>query len=415
MEDRRLRKDAAERERRAMSTLAVLRQRFEAPRLTVPSRARHLTYALVAVGVAAAACGLAVNPERTWPNLLLDTFYLLSLGLAGAFFVAIQHLSGAGWCAGLRRVPEAMTATLPAAALLMPLLFFGWPSLYPWSEAGAMHEDPALATKATYLSTPFVFARMVLVLGSWVALSLWMRRTSLRQDADASPIHHRRLVRYSAIFVVVFALSFSIAGVDWLMSLDPRWFSTIFAVYLFAGLFVAGLAFITLGTLALRARGDLRGVVNENHLHDLGKLLFAFSTFWAYIWLSQYLLIWYGNLPEEIPHYLRRTGDRWIGLFLLNLVLNWVVPFVMLLSRAGKRDPRVLAAVCLVLLAGHWLDLYLVIVPEVASGPAIGGLELLIAAGYAGLFLSLVMRALAQAPLVALNDPHLEESLRHHQ
>ena len=217
------------------------------------------------------------------------------------------------------------------------------------------------------------------------------------------------------MFVVVFAYSFSLASFDWLMSLDPRWFSTIFAVYVFAGLFVLCLATITLGTILLLERGQLAGVVNVNHLHDLGKLLFAFTTFWAYVWLSQYLLIWYGNLPEEITHYLRRTDGRWLGLFLLNLVVNWLVPFVALMSRAAKRNRAVLKWVCVLLLAGRWLDLYLLIFPELASGPAIGPLELLIFAGYAGLFLSFAVPALARVPLTPQNDPYLEECRRHQQ
>ena len=154
---------------------------------------------------------------------------------------------------------------------------------------------------------------------------------------------------------MVFAASFSVASTDWLMSLDPHWSSTIFAVYVFAGLVQLGLAVTTLMVLILRQRGPFRAVVGESHLHDLGKLLFTFSTFWAYIWLSQYLLIWYGNLPEEVTHYMSRTSPAWIRLFLLNLVVNWVVPFLVLLPRATKRSPAVLAGVCLLILAGRWL------------------------------------------------------------
>jgi len=395
----------------------ALPETFATPRFRAPRRLEHLAYGMALAGTAAAAFGLHAQPARTWANLLLDGFYLLSLGLAGALFVAIHSLTGATWSAGVRRLAEAMMSALPVAAPLMLGLFFGRHFLYTWSQAGAgaLHGGPALGAKAVYLSTPFVFLRMGIVLGLWLWCARRLRRTSLRQDGDTAPELHRRLVRDSAIFVVLFAFSFALASIDWLMSLDPRWFSTIFAVYAFAGLFVAGVAALTLMAVALRARGDLADVVNENHLHDLGKLLFAFTTFWAYIWLSQYLLIWYGNLPEEIPHYLSRTGDRWIALFLLNLVVNWVIPFVVLLPRATKRDARVLGAVCVLLLAGRWLDLYLMIVPEVASGPAIGGLEILIAIGYVGLFLSTVMRALARAPLVASNDPRFQESLRHRQ
>jgi hypothetical protein len=170
---------------------------------------------------------------------------------------------------------------------------------------------------------------------------------------------------------------------------------------------------LTLIAITLRALGPLDGVVTAAHLHDLGKLLLAFSTFWAYIWLSQYLLIWYGNLPEEVTYYARRTGAPWTGLFLLNLVANWVVPFLVLLPRAAKRSARVLAAVCVLLLAGHWLDLYLLIMPETWSGPMAGPLEAIIPLAYASVFVFLVARALGQAPLVPRHDPYLAESVNH--
>jgi hypothetical protein len=368
---------------------------------------------LAAAGLLAVAAGLVFWPARTWPSLLVGNVYVLSLALAGALFIGIHYLSGAGWWVVVRRVAEAMMAGLPVIALLVLALFFGRHALYPWSHPPALeHAHSALSPgKAFYLSTPFVFARMAVVLAAWVLLARALRRASLRQDQEPGLPQHQRLVRWSAVFVVVFAISFSMASVDWLMSLDPHWYSTIYAVYLFAGLLVSGLAALTLLVLLLRRTGPLAGVVTEEHLHDLGKLLFAFSTFWAYIWLSQYLLIWYGNLPEEVTHYLRRTRGSWAPLFFLNLVLNWAVPFLVLMPRAAKRHGGVLAAVCLVLLLGRWLDLYLLVMPERASAPLLGPLEVLVALGYAGLFFVLTSRALAQAPLLPRNDPHLAESL----
>jgi hypothetical protein len=384
-----------------------------APQITISSGYLRAAFSLMAVGGLTAVVGLFLAPERTWSNLLLNNFYLLSIGLAGGLLLSFHFLSGAGWSAGLRRVPEAMMAGLPVMALLVVTLFFGWHSLYEWSRpAGAAALPP---DKAFYLSTPFVLLRMLVVLGLWVLLAARIRRVSLAQDEDASLDRHKSLVRYAAIFAVVFALSFSLASVDWLMSLDPHWFSTIFAVYIFAGVLQLGLAVTTLIVLLLHDQGPLRGIVTESHLHDLGKMIFAFSTFWAYIWVSQYLLIWYGNLPEEVTHYLRRTGPQWIFLFLMNLVVNWVLPFVALSTRAAKRSPRVLAAVCVVLLLGRWLDLYLVVMPETVSTPTFGIWEVLIPLGYVGLFCFLIARALAQAPLLPIGDPFLEESLHHHQ
>jgi len=184
------------------------------------------------------------------------------------------------------------------------------------------------------------------------------------------------------------------------MSLVPHWSSTIFAVYWFAGVLTGGTAAITLVAILLAERGYLAGVVDAERLHDLGKLLFAFSTFWAYIWLSQYLLIWYGNVPEETTYYVSRTGDRWILLFLLNLALNWVVPFLVLLSREAKRSMTILKWTAIVMLVGRWLDLYLMVMPQIIPAPSVRPLDVVILLGYGAVVFLIASRALASAPLV---------------
>ena len=379
------------------------------PRFTLPTPWPQAGLGIFALAALAAVAGVLRSPLRAWSNLLLCEVYILCLALAGALFISIQHVSGAGWSAVLRRVPEAMMAALPVAAVLLLPLFLGRRVLYPES---ALHEgaDPA---RTAFASLPFVAVRTAAALAAWVLLARALRRASLRQDEARGALDHRRLVRYSAAFLVVFAVTLSMAGVDWLMALDPDWSSTVFAVYVFAGLMVSGIAALTLIVIVLQRSGHLRGIVGAAHLHDLGKLLLTFTTFWAYIWLSQYLLIWYGDLPEEVTYYARRTAGPWTAPFLLNLVVNWAIPFLVLLPRAAKRSPRVLAAVCGLLLFGHWLDLYMLIMPETMTAPALGPLEVLLPAGYAGLFLYLTARALSRAPLVPLGDPHLEESLHH--
>jgi hypothetical protein len=350
------------------------------------SRWRLLATTLMATAALTAIVGLRLAPERTWAALLLGSLYLLFACLAGTLFISIHYLAGAGWWVVLRRVPEAMMAGLPIAAIALALtLFLGRDLLYPW--AGA-----------------FMFARMALMLTLWVALADAIRRASLRED-------HQQLVRYSAIFAVTFAVTFSIASIDWIMSLEPRWASSIFAVYVFAGLLASGIALVTLIVILLRVTGPLRDVVSDSHLHDLGKLLFAFSTFWAYIWVSQYLLIWYGNLPEEIPYYVRRTSHGWLFWFLLNPAINWAIPFLVLLPRAAKRSAHVLGGVCVLMLGGHYLDLYLLLAPDILPAPAIGPLELLVPLGYVSLFAVITQRALSSAPLVPRHDPYLDESL----
>jgi hypothetical protein len=371
------------------------------------------------LGAAAALAGLLLtNGRRTWATLLVDDFFFLSLALAGILFLALHYLSSAGWWTVIRRVPEAMMGFVPVAGLLTLPLYFGREALYPWTRPEVLRHEPVVAAKSAYLNTPFFFARMVLFLTLWSLFAFLLRRTSLAEDrlmaGSAGMGLRRRMVRTSAFFIVTFAVSFSLASFDWLMSLDPRWFSTIFAVYTFAGLLLSGLAAITLIVVLLSRRGALGGLVGESHLHDLGKLLFGFSTFWVYIWVCQYLLIWYGNIPEEVTFYVLRTSGGWAPLFFLTPVLSWLVPFVVLLPRAAKRNPRVLQWVAVCVLCGRWLDLYVLVAPPVLSRVGIGLSEVLITAGYAGLFLFFTARSLAHAPLLAHNDPYLGESLHHH-
>ena len=381
--------------------------------LQTSRRAQGIALGLGVTGAAALLTGLAMDPTRAWLALLVAGFFFLCLALAGVVFVAIQQLASAGWWSAIRRVPEAFMSLLPLAAVPMLLVFLGRSHLYPWTrpEVGA---EPAVAAKSVYLNAPFFLLRMLLFLGLWSLFAALLRRSSLAQDREGGLSHHRRQVKLSAIFMVLFAVTFSFASYDWLMSLDPKWASTIFAVYTFAGLFLEGLAGITLAVVLLRERGPLRGIVHEGHLHDLGKLLFAFATFWCYIWVCQYLLIWYGNLSEEIPYYYARTNGPWLPLFVLTPVLSWGVPFLVLMPRNAKRNPLVLQVVCMVVLAARWLDLYVVAAPFVLPAPKLGLLELLVTVGLGGVFFLGLTRSLASAPLIARNDPFLAESLRHH-
>ncbi len=374
-----------------------------------PRRLMGLCGGLAALGGVALLAGMLQAPERAWPNLLLASYYLLGLGLGGLVFVALQYVTGAGWGVPFRRAPEALAALVPVAALGLGLVFLARPSLYPRAHGAgtALHE--AWAHRAFFL------ARAAVYLGAWLLLGLALVRTSRRQDVTRDPADTGKNVRLSAAFLVVFAVTFWLASHDWIESLEPEWSSTIFAVYQFGGLFLGGLAGIIVVVAALCWLGPFRQVVTRKHAHDLGKLLFGFSSFWMYLWFCQYMLIWYVNNPEETGYFTRRLEGAWRPLFFLNLVLNWAIPFVVLLPRATKERLGVLAAVSLVVLAGRWLDLYLAILPY-SGQPTLAwaAWEVGLALGVAGLAGLVVLVALSRAGLVPVGDPYLGEGLPAH-
>ncbi len=379
----------------------------------ISDREKKTLIALGAVGVLGFGAGLAFNSARLWPSFLLNSVFFLTLALGAAVFVSIHHVSNAGWSTALRRVPEAMMTYVPVGAVAMLLVFFGRHSIYPWSHGIAPTTD-AMRMKGAFLNTPFFFARMAVVLAIWCVFGYLLWRQSRLQDDDGLLEHTHKSKRYSAIFLALFAITFSLASFDWLMSIEPEFYSTIFAFYCFSGLFVSSIAAVALLVILLRRRGFL-AQINEDHLHNLGKMIFGFSTFWAYIWICQYLLIYYANLPEETVFYLRQTSTPgWKALFLINLLVNWLIPFVLLISRKAKRSDGLLLAACVVILFGHWLDLYLTIFPALGLSSMIGVVDLALVAGFAALFLLTFATALGSVALVPLHDPYLAESLTLH-
>ncbi|MFB3916177.1 MAG: hypothetical protein ACE14M_05580 [Terriglobales bacterium] len=378
---------------------------FEPPRKVL----RRLQV-LAGIGAVTFLAGLIFAPQRAWVNLLLVSYYGLGVALGGAVFIAVQYVSGAAWSVALRRVPEAMAAVLPLGGIgLLAVLLFR-PSLYSWTNAA----EAMPAFKRFWLDLSFFRGRAVLFLLLWMAVTWLMLRSSRMQDEDGDFRHTRRNIRLSAIFLVVFGVTYSLASYDWIMSLEPHWASTLFGMYNFAGLFVTGTAVLAILLVWLQ-RGPMNGIITSHHVHDVGKLVFAFSTFWMYLWFSQYMLIWYANIPEETVYYIRRLHGFWQPLFLLDMVLNWVVPFLALLPRTNKKKPGVLVRVCVTLLVGRWLDLYLMIAPPFAGAkPQIGIWELGLMAGAVGVFALGFLAAVRRAPLVPVRDPHLGESLHYH-
>jgi len=342
--------------------------------------------------------------------------YVLGLGLAGTFFTALHYLVGATWSVVVRRVAEAFSSYLPVALVLLLVVLLGIPHLYVWSKHPVVEGGHALdLTKGGYLSTPFFTLRLVLILALWTLFAWYFRRNSLRQDETGDVALTRASGKAAAIFVLLFALTATLVAFDLLMSLDPTWYSTIFGVYFFAGIWQACLAAITIVVVLLRRQGALQGVVNRFHYWDLGKYMFAFSVFWMYIAFSQFMLIWYANLPEEIHWMIKRTYTSWGGVGIALMALRFAIPFFALMPVRVKENEVALLLIASGILIGHWIDLFWIILPTFAErGVVFGWNEIGITLGFVGLFGWVVLRFLSRHPVAPYRDPLFEESVRFH-
>ncbi|HPA81176.1 MAG TPA: hypothetical protein PLS95_10220 [Thermoanaerobaculales bacterium] len=374
--------------------------------------------ALAAVGVGGAAA-LAAAQAHGWERLLetyLVSFSLfLALTLGALFFVMLQHITRAGWSVVVRRIAEALACNVwLMAALALPILL-GMGHLYHWSHSDAAAGDPILAGKSGFLNPAFFVVRLVVYFAIWGGLAWFFHRTSTRQDGSFDPRLTVRMERAAGPGLVLYALSTNFAAFDLLMSLDPHWFSTIYGVYFFAVSVVCFLAVMPKILVGLQVKGVLARSVTIEHYHDLGKLLFAFVVFWAYIAFSQYMLIWYGNIPEETQWYLKRQTGDWAWVSLALLIGHFVLPFLVLVSRAVKRRPRLLALTGIYMVVMTWLDLYWLVMPEFSPGVArIGLIDGLCFLGVAGLYTLALAVRLKRHSLIAEGDPRLQESLAFH-
>jgi hypothetical protein len=386
--------------------------------LQVSARLKTICSVLMFLGFAAFVVTIASgNSERAWHAYLMGLFYTLSLALGGLFLTSIQHVTNAGWSVNIRRFFESYTSFLPwAAGLVLILLVFGASHLYEWLHPEAVAADKLLQHKASYLNSVFFWIRCVAFFGAWIYFARVLVGSSLLQDKTGEVSLTKKMASYSVAFILIFALSYSFFTVDTIMSLEPHWFSTIFGVYAFAGLFQSTIAFTVLVIAYLTAKGRLAGFVDENHLHDLGKFLFAFTVFWAYIAFSQYMLIWYANLPEETIFFEPRSHGSW-GYVSVSLILfKFIVPFFALLPQWAKRKLSHLVAVSILILVMQFVDLFWLIYPNLQKDHSLvfGMTEILVFFGFIGMFVFAVSRFLSQNSIIAHKDPRIHESLHHH-
>ncbi|MEJ8758258.1 quinol:cytochrome C oxidoreductase [Pontibacter sp. H259] len=358
--------------------------------------------------------------KRLFMNLWLNNVYFTGIALVGVFFVAVQYVAYAGWSVLIKRIPEALGYFLPIGAVIMLATFLlGSHDIFHWTheylyDVNDPRYDPIISGKSGYLNTIFFLIRMVLFFGLWILFFNWLRRLSINEDLHGGLTYYNKSITVSAMFLVIFGVSSSMAAWDWVLSIDTHWFSTMFGWYVFASWFVSGLAAITLTVIILKQNGYLK-LVNANHLHDLGKFVFAFSIFWTYVWFSQFMLIWYANIPEESIYFLDRLGPHYKWIFFVNLLINFVFPFLVLMTRDAKRQMIMLKIVTIAILIGHWLDFYLMMMPGTMRGDAgIGFIEIGTTLIFLGIFLVTFTKGLTKASLVPVNHPFVEESIHHH-
>lgn len=389
-------------------------------------KAKMFSIIAVVLGVAAVAIGLLsgdhVTVERTYANLLLMGYYFTCVCAAGTFFVALQYVTQSAWSAGLVRIPQAMAGVLPIASLIL-LVIVGLGltthNLYHhWNADGitdphSTNFDPIIAGKSAYLNVPFFLIRQVVFMGIYSIFAVIFAKLSYKEDLEGGLASYKKSFKLSAIFLVIFGFTTPIWSFDTVMSLEAHWFSTMFGWYNFAAMWVSGISCITIIVVVLKKAGYMNWV-NENHLHDLGKLMFGFSIFWTYVWFAQFMLIWYSNIPEETVYFYKRWEPEYKPWFWLSIIINFVAPLLLLVDRDAKRKQNVMLFVGILLLAGHWLDYYIMIMPgTVAEHRGFGIIEIGTALGFLGLFIFLVMSKLSKQALVPKNHPFLDESLHH--
>lgn len=357
--------------------------------------------------------------NKPWSALYVAClfFFLTSVGVLA--FYAIQHASQAGWSPVVFRVMEGITAyMLPGAIILFVILLLSashFNHIFVWMDADVVANDKVIQGKSSFLNIPFFLIRAAVFLAGWLLYRFVSRKYSLKQDNEPenAVLIHKKLLKASAAFLVFFIVTESIAAWDWIMSVDPHWYSTLFGWYVFASFFVSGITVITLVTIYLKSKGLLE-YVNKSHLHDLAKFMFAISIFWTYLWFSQFMLIWYSNIPEEVTYFIQRIEDYTLPFFGM-MAINLIFPLVILMSADFKRVNWIVVFVGIAILCGHYMDFFVMIMPATVGDQwSIGLPELSSIAFFLGLFIFVVFSALAKYPLLAKNNPLIEESKHFH-
>ena len=377
---------------------------------------QKIALAVAVAGLGALAVGAVLDPTRAFTTLLIGGVLVMGLACGAMAWLCLLAVANAGWAAVLKRVLEGFGSFVPVGAILIVATTPGLRAVYAWARPGAA-DDPLIAAKAVFLNPTFFVIRMVIILAAWTLFTARLRRWSLAQDTGAGGGTVETTAatkRWAAGFLVVFAITACLAAFDWIMTIEAAWYSTIFGLYNLAGILASSAAAVAMAAVLLQRAGALPEL-KPDHLHDLGKLMLGFATFWGYLWFSQFLLIWYSNLPDETAYFELRWQGGWQPLFYANLLAGWTLPFLLLLPREAKRSPSHILRVGTLMLAARWLDLWLMTMPgNYPARPWPGLYELAGLLGPGALFVFWSARTFQRVPLLAKRDPYLAESLHHH-
>ncbi|MEJ6589133.1 MAG: quinol:cytochrome C oxidoreductase [Crocinitomicaceae bacterium] len=389
----------------------------------ITQKTKKNIYLLLGVGLVLTLVGVITGYDdhhfstRLLSNGLIDTFFFFAMGLGALFFLSLAYATETGWYAAVKRVIEAVAGYLPYGMVLMGIVlliitFMDGAHIYSWMDPEVVAHDEMIQGKSAYLNPVFFWIRTLIYFAVYLLFLRGFKKRSLEEDKIGGTDLHFQNYKKGALFLVFFAVFSSTSSWDWLMSIDVHWFSTLFGWYTFAGMWCTTMVVLIMVTLYLKKHGYLEKV-NDSHIHDLGKWAFATSFLWSYLWFSQFMLIWYANIGEEVTYFQMRI-DNYKLLYFGMFIVNFAFPMLILMSRDAKRHAGILTFIGLIILAGHWVDVY-IMVSGGSLGPTahIGALEIGMALTALSLFIMIILRNLTKAPLTPVNHPFLDESVHH--
>ena len=383
----------------------------------LPASLSKIGMVLLIVGLLLGVAAFFIDHSRAVFNYLIAFTFMISIGVGALFLIALEYIVGADWSVPIRRVVEFFAAIIPLLALLVIPLLLNMGELFHWSHADAVTEDKILQSKAPYLNIPFFVIRVFVLIGLWSLFYFFFIKNSKKQDTTKNQKLTTINIRLSAVFIPIFAITISIAAIDWLMSVEPHWFSTIFGVYFFAGTVIAALAAVTLTTVLLKEHGYLHPAMTDDHLYSLGALLFAFVNFWGYIAFSQYMLIWYADLPEETFWFLQKWEGSWAIFSIALIIIQFLVPYIALVSQPSKMNPKILKFISVWLLFAHLFDLFWLVMPEMeqmSGGYFFSWIDLVFPIAVVGIIILVFNMKAKKANLIPIGDPKLQRGLDFH-